>query len=160
MARALAITLGVAALATAVSAATARAEVFVAYGEDATVCTIEVVNRHYKGITTGGEPLQDFSGETDCSVPLEQTAHATIGTDPDLDGGLCSGVRESCFSGREEVLSQTTTPMVFRMTLRAPLGQGWLGAPTNCTGVGTDNLKCEFVVERSWTPDLTREWLP
>ena len=35
-------------------------------------------------------------------------------------------------------------PAKTRVKLIAPLGQGWVGAPTHCSGVGTDNLTCEF----------------
>jgi hypothetical protein len=149
--------------ATAAVAAPAQAEVFVAYGEGATTCTIEVERATYKGITTGGENYQSYLGETDCNVPLEQTSHATVpasGSEPAMDGGLCSGIRASCASGEEDIPEGNSASMVYRMSVRAPRGQGWLGAPVNCSGVGTDNLQCEFVVEIGWTPDLVREWLP
>ena len=142
------------ALAGATSAQAATA-VFVAYGEGTTACTIEVHKWTDTGsIWTGGEDQTMFHGKTDCNAPVEQTGRATVPaygwTAPALDGGLCSGVRASCFSGDDgwgigwQV--NNPNPVTYRMSLRAPLGQAWLGAPTHCTGVGTDNLKCEFSI--------------
>ena len=155
--------MGALALAALATAAPAHAEVFVAYGEGLTNCRIETVRYSYSGLTTGGENYQSYLGETDCSVPVEQTVHATVaasGGQPGLDGGVCAAVTTRCVSGEEDIYDDNGAPMVLQVSLRAPRGQGWLGAPTNCSGVGTDNLRCEFVVSRSWSPDLIREWIP
>lgn len=135
--------------------AEAATAVFVAYGEGTTACTIEV--HKYAddgGIWTGGEDQTMFHGKTDCNAPVEQTGHAVVpkqGFDDNaLDGGLCSGKRVACFSGDDGWGIgwgvYNSNPVTYRVSLRAPLGQGWLGAPTHCTGVGTDNLKCEFSI--------------
>jgi hypothetical protein len=39
--------------------------------------------------------------------------------------------------------------MELHLSLRAPEGQGWLGSPRWCTGVGTDNLQCVFKVAQT-----------
>ena len=32
----------------------------------------------------------------------------------------------------------------YRVHMIAPFGQGWVTSPENCSGVGSDNLTCEF----------------
>jgi hypothetical protein len=119
---------------------TASATTFVAYGEGLTRCTIEITkDPNYLAL----HPLYDWGGETSCDRPLEQTGQAFFGGEV---GTLCSGVRTTCSSGDVQWRPGRTisTPVEYRVTLRAPLGQGWLGAPTYCSGVGTDNLSCVF----------------
>jgi hypothetical protein len=138
----------------AVAAAPAQAEVFVAYGEGVTLCTIDVLHSSHGGnIWTGGEPEMSFHGEVACNEPVEQTGHAWVPADlnwPAYDGGFCAGFTTRCYSGQEDIRTQNSMPMTYELTLRAPLGQGWLGAPRNCTGVGTDNLRCVFKTGESW----------
>lgn len=137
---------------TALSAAEPAAavtEVFAAYGEGNTVCRIEISKSMDSGFQTGGEGKTNFHGRTDCNVPVQQTGRATIpadGSEPALDGGLCSTTAPTCFSGQNAWGVSNSNEMTYRLSLRAPLGQGWVGSPANCTGVGTDNLKCEFSV--------------
>ena len=146
--------LATAAAALAPATAEAATAAFVAYGEGSTICTIEVHKYSDDGsIWTDGEDQTIFHGKTDCNVPVEQTGHAFVPVDdrgPSLDGGLCSGIRTDCFSGDDGWgvgwMVYNDQPVTYRVSLRAPLGQGWLGAPTHCTGVGTDNLKCEFTI--------------
>ncbi len=120
----------------------APAATFVAFGEGLTRCTITA--EKHEDLLHRDE--YKWSGETTCDRPLEQTAQASFhgATSP-----LCSGVTTYCSSATgwtyfgQPYLQE---PMEYRVTLRAPLGQGWIGAPTYCSGVGTDNLKCVFKV--------------
>ena len=131
--------------------ATAVQEVFVAYGTGATACDITVAKR------TGWTDPTDLNkygtmirGVTDCSAPVAQTGHATVpasGSYPALDGGLCSATRTVCSSGGTWMNILHNQPVTYRMSLRAPVGQGWIGAPTNCSGIGTDNLNCTFTLQ-------------
>ena len=123
------------------------AAAFVAYGEGATVCHFTVGKRTsstaYLGVGT------HYKGETECTGPVEQTGHATVpatSTAPLLDGGLCSGYRTTCTSDGFRMGAFNTNPVTYRVTLRAPYGQGWVGAPTSCQGVGTDILRCEYSI--------------
>ncbi len=144
------------ALLAAAPPAAALTNVFVAYGEGTTRCTITVSKYVDHGsIWTGGTERMKFYGATECDVPLEQTGHASVPGDaewPAVDGGLCSGFRTSCRSGVDRVPQANDPPATYRISLRAPLGQGWVGVPTDCSGVGTDNLKCEFGIDDVWTP--------
>lgn len=143
-----------AAIATAlVAAAPAAAETqaFVAYGTGETVCTIEVSKLVYgPGLTSGGGGGElQLSGTTDCSEPVQQTGQvrmAASAADPGLDGDYCSGFVKSCFSAASEWGDDLIweNPAEYSIHLTAPSGQGWVGAPTDCTGVGTDNLSCVF----------------
>ena len=128
-------------------------QVFVAYGEGLTRCTIKVKKRGMKP-GMGGVRETEFEGRTDCSVPIEQSGHAIVpkGSESyDLDGGLCEGLRATCVSGGYQRNQGTwSADMIYTVKLRAPLGQGWLGAPEPCTGVGTDNLQCTFTAGNSF----------
>jgi hypothetical protein len=127
----------------------------VAAGQGTTTCTVEMHKFTDTGsIWTGGESTTEFRGTTDCSVPVDQTAHAFVAADadsPTLDGGFCSGVRTTCTSGLVGWGFENGNPMTYEIYLRAPSGQSWVGDPSNCTGVGTGTLRCSFTVE-----DLTR----
>ena len=132
------------------AAPSAHAAVFVAYGEGLTHCRIETVRHTQRALIGFSRQEQTFSGKTDCSVPIEQSVHAVIPSAAfadAIDGGVCSAVATSCFSGQSSVKSPNGNPMTLTLYLRAPLGEGWLGAPTGCSGVGTDNLRCEFTIE-------------
>ena len=129
--------------------ASAATEVFAAYGEGTTVCRIEISKRHDYGFLSGGEGFTNFYGRTDCTAPVDQTAHAVVpldGSEPALDGGTCTGIKATCFSGQDAWGVANDQPMTFTLSLRAPRGQGWVGSPAHCTGVGTDNLRCEFSI--------------
>ena len=120
--------------------------VFLAYGEGVTHCRFTLRKRTTPWVPDWGSGTK-YAGETHCSAPVEQTARATIAADADspaLDGGLCSGFRTACESLGHEQGDYNISPLKYRITLRAPLGQGWVGDPTSCSGVGTDNLTCEF----------------
>ena len=151
--RTIALLFALCALAVAPSAAHAQAsagitQAFVAYGTGVTACEITLKKRTGQDLTTL-DINTEFLGTTDCTSPVDQTGHATVGA---LDGGVCSGVRTLCSSGRTVDDSWNTDPIVYRVSLRAPAGQGWLGAPTFCTGVGTDNLRCEFTANDTPLP--------
>ena len=131
--------------------ATAVQEVFVAYGTGATTCQITVAKKtgwlYATDLDAYGTMIK---GVTDCSSPVAQTGHATVpasGSIPAIDGGLCSTTSAVCTSARTLGSYMNPQPVTYRMSLRAPLGQGWIGAPTNCSGVGTDNLSCTFTLQ-------------
>lgn len=66
----------------------------------------------------------------------------------DLVGELCNADSTDCYSGGSQYdRGEYDAPMRYTIHLTAPLGQGWIGAPLNCSGVGTDNLKCTFTVD-------------
>ena len=74
-------------------------------------------------------------------------------------GGLCTGFVAHCFSGEPEEsdgfgyvegFKPDGNPEL-RVTLRAPAGQGWLGSPQHCTGIGTDDLTCVFPDSVLWS---------
>ena len=136
----------VALLAPAPASALQNKIVLVAYGEGTTTCTVTANTAHR--MFWGGEQRYDFMGRTECSVPLEQTGQATLSTAVGTaSGALCSGFRATCSSSGDvqgEEYAQGVGSVRYRVTLRAPLGQGWLNAPESCAGVGTDNLTCTF----------------
>ncbi len=141
----------------AAAPADARRVVLVATGEATTTCTIAMEQVEY-----AWSDMFEFTASTDCDVPVQQTAHAwlpygccldTIGA----DGGVCSAFRTWCASGLGEVQEPNQySPMRYEVTLVAPRGQGWVGIAETpwwpgpydeCSGVGTDNLKCLFVAD-------------
>jgi hypothetical protein len=141
---------GAVAAAALVPAQPAAAEVFVAYGNGLTVCEIRV-EQHVLNVF--GFTMRAF-GTTDCNTPVDQTSEATMGGN--FDAPPCSGVTRHCYSGMPGEHEGFTSyyasgpwygPLRYTVALRAPDGQGWLGAPTGCSGVGTDNLKCVFSVD-------------
>jgi hypothetical protein len=137
------------ALAAAAPSAHGATAVFAAYGEGLTYCKITISKSHDEGFTTGGVGKTDFYGRTECSVPVAQTGQATVpadANDPSLSGAFCSGTVATCFSGANVREVSNSSAMTYTLSLRAPLGQGWVGAPTNCSGVGTDNLRCAFSI--------------
>ena len=135
---------------------------FVAYGEGTTACTVTLTKRTGQDLNTVDYGTR-FSGRTECTTALPQTARATVPSDgsaPALDGGLCSATTTVCSSGGNLNNLLNTQPLTYRITLRAPLGQGWVGAPNFCSGVGTDNLKCDFVVNDVAIPVDTGDTVP
>lgn len=129
-----------------VAAASAPAETFIAYGTGLTRCDINLT----KGTRGPLLPQWHYYGKTDCTVPIAQTGLAVI--PGSASGSLCSAFATHCFSGDPpendgygwmEGFPPSET-LHYYVTLRAPNGQGWLGAPFFCTGVGTDNLQCDF----------------
>ena len=124
----------------AAPAPAAHAGTFIAYGEGLTRCTIDVD----KDANLPALHAQyDWTGETTCDRPLQQTGQAFFAGEV---GWLCSGVTTHCSSGDVAWYPgrRISEPMEYHVTLRAPAGQGWIGAPTYCSGVGTDNLRCVF----------------
>lgn len=117
---------------------TVRSSVLVAYGEGTTTCTVKVS----RSLRAGTLDTWDFEGATDCSVPLPQTAQAWMTGESTVFGPLCSGVRASCRSAGSAVGDYRGVG--YHVTLVAPLGQGWIASPAECSGAGTDNLDCTF----------------
>ena len=112
--------------------ATAKRSAVAAYGTGTTSCTINATR-------TGSS----FEGTTDCSGAVLQTAQATMtGPSPAVTGPLCTGLRASCRSAGSG--SGAYTDVSYRITLVAPLGQGWIASPKECSGAGTDRLECRF----------------
>ena len=101
-----------------------------AYGEGATTCTMRL-ERYGRS----------FAGSTACTAAIEQTGQAS--TDTGAAGPLCSGTRNTCTSSG--TAPSDFSRLRYRVTLRAPNGQGWAASPQECSGTGTDNLECEFV---------------
>jgi hypothetical protein len=134
-------------------AATAGTYTFVAYGTGVTSCTIKTHKLEGRNLWTGGAERIDYSGQTDCTVPVQQTAHAWVPGNPPRDGGTCSGLLASCFSG-ENVwnVGEWPEPMHYDVTIIAPFGQGWEGAPDECSGVGSDHLTCTFTADQILGP--------
>jgi hypothetical protein len=123
---------GAVALASAAPASAERA-VLVAYGEGTTTCVIQTIATNF-----AGSSYYRSTGSTDCSTAIQQSGFVSWGTG-------CSGFVARCEdSGTNEgELGEVT--ISYRVTLRAPLGQGWGVAPTDkCSGVGTDYVTCTF----------------
>ena len=116
----------------------------VAYGEGTTTCTVTI--EHTATLVTMPDipPSYDVHGYTQCDRAVQQTArvsHAEALRDP-VYGALCSAFATSCSSS---VSGYGFAGVVtYKVTLRAPAGQGWITAPGECSGVGTDNLQCSF----------------
>jgi len=129
-----------------VASAPASAETFIAYGTGLTRCDINLAKSQRGPLL----PQWHYYGKTDCTVPITQTGEAIL---PGAAyGGMCSTFATHCFSGDPpendgygwiEGFAPSST-LHYYVTLRAPDGQGWLGAPLFCSGVGTDNLQCDF----------------
>ncbi len=135
--------------------------VFVAYGTGVSRCDVTLKKRTGQDLLSGAYGTA-FSGRTDCNVAVEQTARATVAADgavPALDGGLCSAVTTVCSSGGNLSGRLNHQPLRYRITLRAPSGQGWMGDPTFCAGVGTDNLTCTFEINDTPADD-SRLYVP
>jgi len=144
MKRLLAASTAVIALAFA-SPAAAETQIFVAYGEGTTACTIQV-DKAVRGITQTTHAY--FHGQTECNVPVDQYAQASIegsGGDAGAIGSACSGFTTFCSSGSWALGDGGwSKPVRYRVKLRAPAGQGWVSSPAACAGVGTDNVDCVF----------------
>ena len=112
----------------------------VAYGQAAhgwtTVCTVTVTKKDW-----AFSDWYSFSGETECDVPIEQSGQAFFA---DTSGELCSGFVAVCSSSGGWQGEPDPGPVTYRVHMIAPFGQGWVTSPTNCSGVGSDNLTCEF----------------
>jgi hypothetical protein len=112
----------------------------VAYGQAAhgwtTTCTVKVTKKDYSFST-----YYAFSGETKCDVPIEQSGQAFFG---DASGAFCSGFVTTCSSGGTWEGEPDPGLVRYRIHLTAPFGQGWVTSPEQCSGVGSDNLTCEF----------------
>ena len=146
--RALLVAAAVALLAPAPASALQHKIALVAYGEGTTTCVV-TTNKVLKAFW-GGETRYEFFGRTECSVPVQQSGQAQLAhDDPSLVevAPLCSAFTARCES-RDYVqgveYQNGTRGMTYRVTLRAPHGQGWLTAPQTCSGVGSDNLTCTF----------------
>jgi hypothetical protein len=132
--------------------AEARRIVLAAYGEGATTCTITLFQAHKPF-----SPKWDIGGRTECSAPLQQTGEAWLPDDWDSYreyGALCSGFRTACESGLYffEGSSSSWGQVHYQVSLTAPRGQGWGYAPVEeCSGVGTDILRCTFVADATTT---------
>jgi hypothetical protein len=126
--------------------AAGETEAFVAYGEGDTVCTIWVSKQLSE--YAGSQSAAIASGRTECNVPVEQSVVAWMDASESneaAEAGECSGFTTSCESWTWVTGGPVwPQPAQTRVHLTAPLGQGWVGVPTNCSGVGTDNLTCTF----------------
>ena len=116
----------------------------VAYGEGVTRCAVDV-GKPQTLITALDYPRWSFHGTTSCTAPLQQSGQAT------LTGGytapLCSGFRATCESSAGGFGTGPSGTVRYTVSLTAPFGQGWVAAPSHCSGVGTDNLTCAFTVD-------------
>ena len=125
------------------AAPAAQAEFFIAYGTGLTNCSVTM---KYEYVLLA--PWWRAKASVDCDKPVEMTAHA-YGNEY-FSFEPCSGFRDRCASSEppEGEAGWSEGPglngLVYDVTLRAPVGQGWLGAPDYCTGIGTDNLRCRF----------------
>jgi hypothetical protein len=111
----------------------------VAYGEGTTICNVTVsMGRIYPHLFF---PPYSFQGETNCSAAVQQTGHAWSG---DASGNTCSTFGTTCRSGGEVM---GAFAVGYDITVTAPRGQGWVALPDDCSGAGTDFLRCHFVVQ-------------
>ena len=123
-------------------------QIFTAYGTGNTLCTIQV----RKWVDQSGGTFVD--GETGCNAALQQTVQASMqagGGEPAADGPVCSRVGTTCYSDaaiadEEDWIGRGQ----IHVKLIAPNGQGWVGSPKDCTGIGTDNLTCTFQAYAAW----------
>jgi hypothetical protein len=138
-----------------VAAPAARAEFLVAYGTGMTNCSINAkAGRQLYGLL----PYWRIQAKTDCDRAVDQSVRVFI-PGSWFDGGTCSGFRAHCFSGEPEESDgfgwiEGMPPrgdVELHVTLRAPAGQGWLGPPQYCQGVGTDSLRCVFTRNVLWS---------
>ena len=118
----------------------------VAYGEGVTRCGVDLEKRSFP-LTPFG--LWEFRGFTSCTAALQQSGHAWLTTDEGVvwDAAVCSQVATQCSSGRGGRGYGPSGTLAYDVHLTAPRGQGWISAPSHCTGIGTDNLRCRFVTE-------------
>ena len=130
------------------SPAAARTIVLTAWGEGSvTVCTVKLFQKrpHLNS-------KWDVGGRTACSVPVQQSGQAwlprTFSSTPDY-APPCSTFGKTCESawffiegGDYDVQREMVH---YDVALLAPRGQGWVGAPDECFGVGSDNLTCNFM---------------
>jgi hypothetical protein len=114
-----------------------RRSVVAAYGEGATTCQIGAVMNFTASVG------RHFSGWTECSADIQQSGVASwsgAGV-PTVTGPLCSAFGKHCTSSGDA--SDSYTDIRYRVTLRAPAGQGWSVPPgLECSGAGTDYLQC------------------
>ena len=109
----------------------------VAYGEGVTTCEITL----YRDIVKVFSYAYHYNGSTSCSTAVQQTGFGWTELHDD-DGNFCSGFRTTCGSGGESFGEVAH----YDVTITAPRGQGWVTVPEDCSGVGTDNLRCNFAV--------------
>ncbi len=131
-------------LVAAAPAAAAGATV-VAYGTGVTSCSISLSAS--KALINIGGIRYRYEGVTDCSVAVEQSARATLyaGSWVVDEGPLCSGFVARCSSsGSYLSVGLDADHATYVVRLIAPPGQGWLTAADECSGAGTDNLRCTF----------------
>lgn len=155
LATALALTLVLATAGTAAAhhhVGVAETQVFAAYGTGNTACLIEV----QKYTFAWGEPEARavVEGHSECNVALEQQMVAAMeGRDGGADelGSPCADVTTQCDSSAAvDAASDWVGRGQIRIKLRAPDGQGWVGSPKDCSGIGTDNLTCTFQAYVAW----------
>ena len=118
--------------------ATAKRGVAVAYGEGTTRCTITALREQRIGTAN----TWDFEGYTSCTATISQSGQAWLSGAGTAFAPLCSGVRSWCRS--EGAATGNYSDVHYRVTLVAPLGQGWVASPEECSGAGTDRLECTF----------------
>lgn len=117
----------------------------VAYGTGVTSCSISLSAS--KALINIGGIRYRYEGVTDCSVAIEQSGQATLyaGSSVVDQGPLCSGFLARCSSsGSYLSVGLDADHATYVVRLIAPLGQGWLTASDQCSGAGTDNLRCTF----------------
>ena len=116
----------------------------VAAGEGVTTCLVSdnIYDRPFKD-------TWEWHAMVECDVALSMSNEAWWrggegGWSPwDFYGGSCSGVRTVCSSGGEAQGEYQGGRIDHHIRLRAPLGQGWVAAPSpDCAGIGTDVLDC------------------
>ncbi len=114
-----------------------RESFVVSYGTGETHCTISA----YKD--PGGWNWDEFEGITDCNHRVQQTAQTSVvGPSGTVSGPLCSGSQWRCRSAGTAY--GTFDDVRYQISIVAPYGEGWIAAPSECSGAGTDNLKCTF----------------
>jgi hypothetical protein len=151
-----ALILGGAVVLLAAAPAHAGRAVLVAYGTGTTTCTVTVTKTDWAFST-----YYNFSGHTECSVPVQQTGVATFA---DTSGGLCSGLRTTCDSEGGWEGEPNPGFVHYHVTLIAPFGQGWMLSPysvtpafgipypqATCSGIGSDHLDCTFTADNVLT---------
>ena len=129
----------------------------VAYGTGVTSCSISLSAT--KALINLGGIRYRFEGVTDCSASIQQTGQATLygsGGSMIEQGAPCSGFVARCSSsGSYLSVGQEPDHATYVVSLRAPLGQGWVSTSDQCSGAGTDNLRCTFTDSSMGYFDLT-----
>ncbi len=114
-----------------------RSSFVASYGTGETTCTISA------RMNAAGPDYRDFEGITDCSRDVQQSAQAwVVGASGSAAAPSCSGWQALCRSAGWAYGSYSDVH--YQISITAPNGEGWVAAPSECSGVGTDNLKCTF----------------